>query len=72
MHFDKFDQVLDAVVGEGHHIVVAEPVNPNDAIFGIHSDADIMEPSDAFAEVFGDAVDCTDMVDLIDVHGYAA
>jgi hypothetical protein len=52
--------------------VVTDAIDPDHAVFDIHFIGDVVQPVNAFAEVFGDAVDCPDVVDLVDVHGQAA
>jgi hypothetical protein len=45
-----------AEVRECHHTVVAVPVDPDDAVFGVHLVGDIMEPVHALAEFSGDTI----------------
>jgi len=66
--FDEVDEVLDSEVGEGHHAVVADAIDPYHAVFDIHFVGDIGEPALVFSEVLGDPVDGRDVVDLVDMH----
>ena len=67
--FDQFDEAVDAVVGEGHDAVVVEAMDPAQAVLGLHFDCDVEQEVDVLAEVFRDAVDGSDAVDLVDLHG---
>src|SRR4029077_21270545 len=72
VHFDKVSEVLDSEFSERHHPVVVEPVDPDDAVFGVHLIGDIEEPVHALAEFPGHAVYGFDGMDLVDVHDQAA
>jgi hypothetical protein len=41
MDFDEIDEVLDSEVGEGHHAVLADAVDPYHAVFDIHFVGDV-------------------------------
>ena len=69
MGFDEIDEVVDSEVGEGQNAVIAEPVDPYDAVLCVHLVGDVVQPVFAFAEILGDAVDRCDARDLVDVHG---
>ena len=66
---DQVDEAVDAEVGEGHDAFVSEAQHPDEAVLRLHFDGDVEEEVDVLAEVFGDAVDGPDAVDLVDVHG---
>ena len=72
MHPDELRRVLDAEVGERHGLVVTYAVNSDDAILCVHSVGHVPEPVLVFAEVFCDASDGEDGVNLVDAHGYTA
>jgi hypothetical protein len=72
VHFDQFDQVRDAEVGESHDAVFSDPVDPDDTILDFHFIGDIAYPVLVFTEVFGNAGYCCDAMDLVDVHDQAA
>jgi len=72
VHFDEFDQALDPEVGERHDALVADAMDPDDAIFRFHLHGDVKEPVLIFAKFLGDEVDGFDVRDLVDVHDQAA
>ena len=72
MDFDEIDEVVDSKVGERHHAVVADSVDPDHAVFDVHFVGDVEQPVFVFAEIFGDAAERRDVMDLVDVHGQAA
>lgn len=49
MDFDELDEIFDAEVGEGHDAVIADAVDPEDAVLRFHFIGDVVEPVDAFA-----------------------
>ena len=53
-------------------LVVAEAIDPDHAVLGLHFIGDVVEEVDAFTEALGDAVDGRDVIDLVDVHVQAA
>jgi hypothetical protein len=60
---DPLDDVFDAEA-DGHEAVVAEAVDADHAVFRVHFVGDFVEPVDAFAEAFSDAVDGRYVIDL--------
>src|SRR3954451_14807913 len=46
---DDLAQVFDAVSGEGGHSVLADPVDPQAAVFGEHVDREVVQPVFALA-----------------------
>lgn len=69
---DEIDQVFDAEVGEGLDAVFSDAIDPDDAVFDLHFIGDVPQPVLIFAEVLGDAIDCGDVMNFVDVHGHAA
>ena len=69
MDFDQFDQTVNAEVGEGHDALLAEALDPDQPVFGLHFDGHVGEKPNIFAQLFGDQIDGSDMGDLVDVHG---
>jgi len=69
---DQLDEAVDAVVGEGHDVFVAEAQDPDEAVLGLNFDSDVEEEVDVLAEVFGDAVDGPDAETLFTCMGQAA
>ena len=43
---DHLDEVFDPELGEGEDFDLGGAVNPDDAVFGLHADGEIMEPID--------------------------
>jgi hypothetical protein len=72
VHLDEVREGLDAEVRECHHTVVAVPVDPDDAVFGVHLVGDIMEPVHILAEFPGDTINRFDGMNLVDVQDQAA
>ena len=72
MDFDEIDQVLNSEVGECHDAVIADAIDPYQAVLGFHLRCDVEEPVLALAEFLGDEVDRLDVRDLVDVRGQAA
>src|SRR3954468_17913031 len=60
---DDLAQVFDAVSGEGGHPVLADPVDPEAAIFGEHVDRQVVQPVFVLAEQIGDVADREDGAD---------
>src|SRR3954465_13542616 len=54
---DDLAQVFDVVSGEGGHSVLADPVDPQAAVFGEHVDGEVFQPVFALAEQVGDVPD---------------
>jgi len=69
---DELDQILDPEVSEGHEAVFADAIDPDDTVLDFHFVGDVLQPVLVFAELLGDAIDCGDVMDLVDVHGHAA
>ena len=72
MHFDELDQALNAEVGERQDAFIADAIDPDDAVLDLHFVGDVPQPILVLAELFGDAGDRGDVMDLIDVRGHAA
>lgn len=72
MHLDELHQVLDPEVGERHDTVFADAIDPDDAVLDVHFIGDIPQPIFVLTELLGDAIDCGDVMDLVDVHVHAA
>jgi hypothetical protein len=47
--FDELDEVFGAEVGKGQDLEVAEAIDPDHAILGLHFIGDVMEEVDAFS-----------------------
>src|SRR3954464_12297118 len=60
---DDLAQVFDAVSGEGGHSVLADPVDPQAAVFGEHVDREVVPPVFALAEEVGEVADREDGAD---------
>jgi hypothetical protein len=71
-HGDHFAEIFDTELGEGQDLGIGGAVYPDHAIFGLHSDGEVMEPIDIFAELCGDTIDGFDGIDLVQMHGQAA
>jgi hypothetical protein len=71
-HGDHLAEIFDTELGEGQDLGIGGAVYPDHAIFGLHSDGEVMEPIDIFAEFCGDTIDGFDGIDLIQMHGQAA
>ena len=50
----------------------ADPVDPYQAVFGLHFGGDVEQPILVLTEFFGDLADRRDVGDFVDVHGQAA
>ena len=72
MHPDKILEILDTEVGERHDAVIADAVDPDDAVLDLHFGGNIPQPIFVFAKFGGDTTDRGDVMDLVDVHGQAA
>jgi len=72
VHLDEFDQALDAEVGERHDAVISDAIDPDDTVLDFHLAGDVPQPILVFAELFGNAGDRSDVMDLVDVRGHAA
>jgi hypothetical protein len=64
VHFDEVCEGLDTEVRECHDPIVGVPVDPNDAVFGVHLFGDLMEPVDALAEFPRDTINRFDGMNL--------
>jgi hypothetical protein len=51
VHFDKVGEGLDPEVRERHDPIVGVPIDPDDAVFGVHLVGDIKQPVHALAEL---------------------
>ena len=69
---DKLDEVFNSEVGKRHDAVFSNAIDPDDAVLGIHFVGDAVQPVFVFAEVLSDTGDGGDVMNLVDVHGYAA
>jgi hypothetical protein len=65
VHFDELEQALDAEVGERQDAVFADAIDPDDAVLYFHFVGDVPQPIHVFAELFGDAIDGGDVMDLL-------
>jgi hypothetical protein len=65
---DQLDEILDTEVGEREDAIVVKAVDPYDAVLDLHFKGDVVQQVYLLAEVSGDAVDCLDVGDLVDVH----
>ena len=72
MHFDELDQALNAEVGERQDAVFADAIDPDNTVLDFHRAGDVPQPILVFAELFGDAIEGGDVMDLVDVCGHAA
>ena len=72
MHFDELDQTLNTEVGERQDAVFADAIDPDDAVLDFHFVGNVRQPILVFAELFCDAGDSGDVMDLVDVRGHAA
>jgi len=72
MHFDELDQTLNTEVGERQDTVFADAIDPDDTVLDFHFVGNVPQPILVFAELFGDAGDSGDVMDLVDVRGHAA
>jgi hypothetical protein len=58
----RHDAYVDAVVGEGHcSIVVVEAIDPDDAVFGLEANGQVVNEAFFDAEALGDAADSGDV-----------
>ena len=68
---DEIDEILDSEVGEGHHAVLADPVDPSHRLrFPVRWRRRISSPR--LRRYLGDPVGRRDVVDLVDMHDQAA
>jgi hypothetical protein len=72
VELDKLDEVFNSAVGKCHYAVFSNVVDPGDTVLGIHFVGDAVQPVFVFAEVLSDTGDGGDVMNLVDVHGYAA
>jgi putative transposase len=72
VHLDEVREGLDSEVRECHDPLVGVPVDPDDAVFGVHLFGDLVEPVHALAEFLCDTVNRFDGMNLVDVHDQAA
>lgn len=52
--------------------MIVEVIDPDDAIFGLQADCQVVNEAFLDAEAFGDAPACVDVVDLVALNGQAA
>jgi hypothetical protein len=69
MDLEQFDEAFDTEVGEGDDAFVVETMDPDEAVFGLHSQSDVIERVDVLAEFLCDKIDGLDVRDLVDMHG---
>jgi hypothetical protein len=50
LDFDELDKVFYSEVGEGHDAVIADAVDPDDAVLCVHFIGDVIEDVHAFIE----------------------
>ena len=55
---DDFLEALDAEGGEARDAFLADTMNPEAAIFGIHVDLKVPQPLLILAKLFGDVFEC--------------
>jgi hypothetical protein len=72
VHLDEFGQALNAEVGERQDAVFSDAIDPDDTVLDFHLAGDVPQPILVFAELFGNAGDSGDVMDLVDVRGHAA
>jgi hypothetical protein len=72
VHLDEVGKGLDSEVRECHGPIVGVPVDPDDAVFGVHLLADIMEPVYAVAEFPRHTINRFDGMNLVEVLDQAA
>ena len=72
IHPDEFDQVFDSKVCEGLDAMFSDAINPDGAVFDLHFVGDVSQPVFVFAEILRNTVDGGNVMNLVDVHGYAA
>ena len=72
IHCDHLDEVFDAEWGECEKLDVGGAVYPDDPVFGLHANGEVMEIIDALAEFLRDAIDGRDGMDLVQLHDQAA
>jgi hypothetical protein len=71
-HGDPLDESFDTKWGECEDIDLFSAIDPDDAIFGLHADGEIMEAIDRFAQFCRNAINGFDGVNLVQLHGQAA
>ncbi|MDD7973215.1 hypothetical protein [Roseinatronobacter alkalisoli] len=64
-HGDHLDESFYTERGESEDLDLFSAIDPDDAIFGLHADGEIMEAIDRFAQFCRDAIDGFDGVDLV-------
>ncbi|OAF07553.1 hypothetical protein AYJ54_37615 [Bradyrhizobium centrolobii] len=63
---------INEVVGERLDTVFSDAIDPDGAVLDLHFIGDVPQPVLIYAKILGDAIDCGDVMDLIDVGGHAA
>ena len=71
-HGYHLEKVFHTERSEGEHLDLGDAADPDYAVFGLHSDGEIMKPIDGFAQLGGDTIDGLDGMDLVQLHGQAA
>lgn len=71
-HGDHLDERLYTERGESQDLDLFSAIDPDDAIFGLHADGEIMEAIDRFAQFCRNAINGFDGVNLIQLHVQAA
>jgi hypothetical protein len=69
---DELDQVFDAKVGGRLNTILAEAIDPDQAVLNLHFDGNVAQSVLVFTEVFCDLGDGGDVMNLVDVRGHAA
>ena len=72
VHADEFGQIFDSQVGERLDTIFSDAIDPDDAVLDLHFVGDVPQPVLVFAEVLRDLSNGGDVMNLVDVHGYAA
>jgi len=69
----ELHHVLDPELCESHDAVLANAIDPNDAVLDFHYFVgDVAQLLLVFAEHLSEAIDRGDMMDLVDMHGHTA
>ena len=71
-HGDQLYESFDTERGECEDLDLFSAIDPDDAIFGLHADGEIMEATCRFAQLCRNAINGFDGVDLVQLHGQAA
>ncbi|MCB1467873.1 MAG: hypothetical protein KDK08_12165, partial [Rhizobiaceae bacterium] len=71
-HGDHLAKVFDPEWCEGQDLDIGGAVDPDHAVFRLHSDGEIMKPINGLAQFCGDAIDGFDGMGLVQLHDQAA